>query len=1080
MAPTVTATVVFTDLVGSTALSTSVQPDAADELRRTHFALLRGAVADHGGVEVKNLGDGLMVVFTSASRAVDCAVAMQQAVDRHNRAGKTPLLVRIGIGAGEVVEEDGDYFGDPVVEAARLCARADGGQILATQLVRMNCGRHAAHRFDPVGALELKGLPEPVEAVSVAWDPLPDDAAREGAGVPLPGSLGVEAPVRFVGRTRELAALRDAWKACATGARRVILVAGEAGLGKTRLVSELTRSAYDDGATVVYGGCEEGLAVTYRPWREALGHLLTHAPASVLDGVGQRRLSDLARVLPEVHERVPDLPAAIDSDAETERYLFWSAAVALLESAGRHNPTVVVLDDLHWVDRPSALLLRHLVTVSDSPGILLVGTYRDNEVGAAHPMADVLAAVHRAPGVERLVLDGLADDEVVAFVDAAAGAPQGASGTEFAHALRRETGGNPFFAWEVLRHLAETGAATRDSSGGWVTRVEMAELRLPDSVREVVGQRIRRLGGEVQRMLSLAAVVGDSFELDLVAAVAGSPVDAVLDELEEAERAGIVRSLGPDRFGFSHALIRHTLYGELSPARRARSHRLVAEALEASASRGGGPGPAGELARHWAAAVTASDAERAMRATCRAADEALAGLAPQEAARWFRQALELLDQVPDPAEEQRSELLCRLAEAMCQAGEPGQRDIALAAARLAQERGDTPRLVRAALSHYWSAAGEADPEIIAVLEAALEAVGPNDSAERTAILGRLKTWLIFADPDRAAWAGAEAVAVARRLGDKRLLVEALTRPGAGFYSRAQLQGFIDDVMEAYRISEASPDPATLFSAEFHRHWQGVLVADWDACQESIRHLLALAGEVGRPDLRFQAAFTHADWVLLQGDTEEAERLIDEVWELGRAHGQPGALAIYAAQMQALRWHQGRQHEVAGLLAEAAEANPSMSVMHLPTSGTTGLRDAVDAIPRDAAWLQAMTIMADVAVRAGDVEVCDHIAELIGPYCDYFSGEGPLRRGPVSHYLGTLAFAAGQPTRALGEFERAADINARLRAPFFIARTHIEQARVLRALDREPEATRLLDEALAITERHGYGQLDRRGRRLLAE
>jgi len=166
MTSSVTATFVFTDLVDSTATAARLGPDAAEELRQTHFRLLRSAVTASGGVEVKNLGDGVMVMFTSPSRALACAAAMQQAIEHHNRSAPDPLGVRIGIGAGEAVEEDGDYFGDPVVVAARLCAAADGGRILAADVVRSLVGRHATQTFVAVDPLTLKGIPEPVDAVA--------------------------------------------------------------------------------------------------------------------------------------------------------------------------------------------------------------------------------------------------------------------------------------------------------------------------------------------------------------------------------------------------------------------------------------------------------------------------------------------------------------------------------------------------------------------------------------------------------------------------------------------------------------------------------------------------------------------------------------------------------------------------------------------------------------------------------------------------------------------------------------------------------------------------------------------------
>src|SRR6516164_6323718 len=205
-----TATFVFTDLVDSTATAARLGPDAAEDLRQTHFRLLRGAVAASGGVEVKNLGDGLMLMYSSPSRALAGAVGMQQAIDHHNRSGGQPLGVRIGISVGEAVEEDGDYFGDPVVEAARLCAAAEGGQILASVMVRGLVGRHATQAFVEVGPLELKGLPEPVDAVEVLWEP-----ARVEGSVPLPGRLvgaASDALFGFFGRGPELMAVEETRK----------------------------------------------------------------------------------------------------------------------------------------------------------------------------------------------------------------------------------------------------------------------------------------------------------------------------------------------------------------------------------------------------------------------------------------------------------------------------------------------------------------------------------------------------------------------------------------------------------------------------------------------------------------------------------------------------------------------------------------------------------------------------------------------------------------------------------------------------------------------------------------------------
>ncbi|MGB7051626.1 MAG: adenylate/guanylate cyclase domain-containing protein, partial [Acidimicrobiales bacterium] len=245
-------------MVGSTELSQRLSPEEADEIRRRHFSVLRQAIAEAGGAEVKNLGDGLMVVFSSASAALACGVAMQQGVERDNRDREQVVGLRVGLSGGEVSREDDDYFGDPVVEAARLCAICESGQVLAAEWMRLTAGRRNRHECRSRGELTLKGLSDPVQTVEVLWEPL--GGADTGTSVPLPSRLAVRPSVGVVGRDAELQTLIDAIKRVAAGdGREVLLVSGEAGLGKTTLVAEAARAAFDTGACVLFGHCEEDL-----------------------------------------------------------------------------------------------------------------------------------------------------------------------------------------------------------------------------------------------------------------------------------------------------------------------------------------------------------------------------------------------------------------------------------------------------------------------------------------------------------------------------------------------------------------------------------------------------------------------------------------------------------------------------------------------------------------------------------------------------------------------------------------------------------------------------------------------------
>ena len=293
-------TLLFTDIVGSTDLYQRLGDEEAERIRRGHFRLLRDAVVSVGGREVKNLGDGLMVVFESPHEAVACAVAMQQAVQRHQSADH--LAVRVGLHVGEPIREEEDFFGTPVATAKRLCDAADGGQIYASELVRALVGSRGTFEFASVGDLELKGLAEPIRTYEVAWAP------AEVARLPLPAQLDVAERVALVGRSAELNTLKTALKQAAAGQVRVVLLAGEPGIGKTRLASEFARWAHGEGATVLLGRCDEEPLAAYQPVVEALGRYVRAASTDDLRANTGRHAPTLAQLVPDVRERMPGLP----------------------------------------------------------------------------------------------------------------------------------------------------------------------------------------------------------------------------------------------------------------------------------------------------------------------------------------------------------------------------------------------------------------------------------------------------------------------------------------------------------------------------------------------------------------------------------------------------------------------------------------------------------------------------------------------------------------------------------------------------------------------------------------------------
>ena len=347
-------------------------------------------------------------------------MAIQQAVDGHNRrAASAPLAVRVGISLGDVAWERGDCFGTPVIEAARLCAAAEGGQILAADLVRLTARGRGGHTFTPVGPRRAQGAARPGRGLRRRLG-----AARATWGFPLPPRLGTRSPFAMFGRGAEEEALALAWAKAKDGQRQVVLVAGEPGIGKTRLATEAARAAHADGGTVLFGACDEDVGLPVPALRRG-------APALRRARARRRaRRARRARIAASSPASYPSSPAASRTspapqvaEAETERFLLFEAVTGLLAAASRESPIVLVLDDLHWAGAPELLLLKHLVRSAEPMRLLVIGTYRDTDLSRTHPLTAVLADLRREVGVERVSLHGL-DDAAVETLVAAVGAPR--------------------------------------------------------------------------------------------------------------------------------------------------------------------------------------------------------------------------------------------------------------------------------------------------------------------------------------------------------------------------------------------------------------------------------------------------------------------------------------------------------------------------------------------------------------------------------------------------------------------------------------------------------------------------------
>lgn len=1089
MAETATVTLLFTDLAGSTELLGRLGEDGAEDLRHTHFALLREAAAAHDGREVKTLGDGLMVAFGSALSGVACAVAMQRRVADHNeRHPERQLGLRVGVNAGEAVSEEHDYFGTPVVIAKRLCDRADPGRILISQVVRVLVGNRDGFDFQDLGALSLKGLADPVPACDVVWDgravqerrPPVDEPAPRGssadarpAALKLPAALSAEVAFGFVGRAADLERLSGELEHARRGRMRLVLIAGEPGVGKSRLAAEFVRRAHADGVSVLYGRCDEEAIVPFQPFVQALEHYVGHAPVPEL----QRLLADdggeLTRLLPALRRRLPDVAQPAGGDPAAERYRMFEATRALLYGIARDRPTILLLDDLHWAEKPTLLLLAHLMRSTEQAPLLIVGSYRDVELTRSHPLAETLGDLRRERLFERLDLKGLGEDEVRALIAAWAGQEPPA---DFTRAVWQETEGHPFFAQELLRHLLETGAI-REKQGRLTPRTSLKRMGVPEGIREVISRRLARLDEETGRVLGVAAVIGREFAVELLERVCEVTGEHLFELLEQAAAAQVIIEAPLDgSYAFSHTLIRDTLYDDLTTPHRVRLHQRIGQAVEElhDADR---DGHLGELAHHYFEAAAGAEAlEKAIEYATAAGRRDAAQLAYEEAAIHLEQAVRGLA-LRGGDDARRCRLLVELGENQFNAGEFNQAQQSFRqAGELADRLGLADELASAALGFGGGLSfdvGVIDPVLISLLERSLARLGGEDGFLRARVLARLAEALaISPQRERAAALRGEAVRMAERLGDARVRANVLAQSmwaHAGPDNVSEQQALADEIVE---LAEETNDSRTMADGYAWRLGSSFCRGDLAAADAALKAYSRLAEQSREPYQLWQSALFTACRAFVDQPLGEIERLVWRALEIGQATQNPSALQAFGAQILFIRVLQGRAAELRAGFEGFTAFSPQLPAfrcalawvyceMGREDDARTELeRLAVNDfgdLPRDVFWLTCMELLADVCAHLGDERRAVVLYQLLSPYEDHFVvvGEFGTARGVISRQLGLLAATLSRFDEAANYFESALADDRCTGSLVALAKTRCDYAAMLIARDRTGDRDRAL-------------------------
>jgi DNA-binding winged helix-turn-helix (wHTH) protein/tetratricopeptide (TPR) repeat protein len=911
----------------------------------------------------------------------------------------------------------------------------------------------------------------------------------------------------FIGRTQVMATLQHALATAAGGRGQLVLMTGEPGIGKTRTADELAHLARARQVRVLLGRCYEGEgAPPFWPWVQILRAHLRQVEPAALPSVLGHTAADIAQLVPELGERLPALARqAPRDDSAHARFRLFESVSNFLDGASRRQPLVIILDDIHWADPSSLLLLQFIARAISDARLLVLAAYRDTDLRPQHPLTHALGDLVRAPHSQRIQLDGLAAEEVARFVEQALGRKPPVS---LVTAVHQETNGNPFFVTEVVRLLADSGQldARAEVSG---------PLAVPATARQAIGCRLAQLSPGCQRALQVAAVVGRQFDIATVTraapperAPAGSRSKgraAVLDALDEACAARIVETTGQTlgAYRFVHALIRETLYDALPTAERTILHRRVGEALE-DLHDGDRTAHLTELAHHFGQAALGGDAGKGLAYAMRAAEHATAQLAYEEAAALYERALHL-DSHAERVAGRRGELLLALGHNQWRAGDfPRARATFHTAAVVAREDRAPERFARAALGYGGGfrgfTLGVVDPVLIDLLEAALGLLPSHDSALRAQVTARHAVALydIPKSLARREALSRDAVAMAERIGDTAAHLGALSCRHWATWGPDNLDDRTAVATAMVALAEQAGDPEMALQGHRFRLVDALEVGDVDRVTTDLELCEALAARLRQPYYMWYVFGFRALRAFLDGRFSDSERCSQEALAAGQRAASPNVSQMYGAQMLALRREQGRIVEVEPMLQGLVAQFPTVPSWRcglayvLSEQGRSDdarvqfdllATDDFAGIPRDAFWLVALQGLSDVCVLLADRPRAAVLYRLLLPYERRFAvNVVGTCVSSIARALGSLAALLRRIDDARRHFETALAMETRLGAQPLLAHTRHDYGA---ALLREPSAPReagrrLLAAARADFERLGMHTFAQRSARLLAQ
>ena len=822
-----------------------------------------------------------------------------------------------------------------------------------------------------------------------------------------------------VGRRSALRVLESVAHEVVESGPRFVLVSGEMGIGKTTLVADFARSVTASGAfAVLYGRCDEIAGAPYQPFPAVIDRILDQLPDHDLSAHAARHGGDLTRLLPWRAAAI-GAPPTRASNERTARHLLFEAVADVVRRASSVQPVVIVIDDVQWAEPGAARLFRHLGRhLADARVLLLVVMRQTGDAPPDH-VRDAVADYARL-GLQRIELEALDGDELAELVHARIESSDGLDVDDIALALLRDTAGHPLFADQLLGHWHRSDRLRL--ADGAVRIARAVDFDIPATLRDLVWARVHAVGGDAPETLRAAAVLGLDFDERVLAAMPGVEASELSSTLDRAVAAGLLaESALPLRSTrFAHALVAAALAAELGAHTRRELHAAAYGATIAALGAGGAS--ASRLAYH--AHAGGLDAEVVPWST-RAGDDAMADLAPDEAARWYEMAIDTARRMGAPGDT-LADLLVRLGSAQSQLGDPVAPATIAQGARMAIALGAREVVVRAAIQFdrgTFSTAGIAG-EQLEILEYALSEPTSVDRATRALLLALLAHRLIRTDDTERRIASAnEALELARSTGEPTVFVavaarvlQALWTPGSG-HIRMNL------AREALDAAVDLDDPNIIFLVHFAAYCAAVCVADPSAATTSFGRLHEVADEVRDPQMRWAIGVIDAFEATMTGEFTEAQRMIDANFELGLQIGVPEALQVFAGQSFILGTYLGRHADMLPVVEQVLQAGGSTVDLpfrqaHALVCFEVGRPEVAADLLREAMRAEGATTADDfmrttellgytvLALELGDVAAARWLLPQIAELGHEVSFNSMTSHGPICAYTGKLVSLLG--------------------------------------------------------------------------